>query len=49
MINIFPFGANYYPVFHTNEELVEDFSKMKDAGFNHIRTGELLCSWDRVN
>ena len=48
MNNTYPFGANYYPLFHTEAEMAEDFRKMKEAGFNHVRTGELLCSWDRI-
>jgi beta-galactosidase len=42
------FGNNYYPYYHTKKELLEDFQKMKRAGFNQLRTAEALTSWDRM-
>lgn len=42
------FGCNYYPYYHSQEEMVSDFRAMREAGFNQTRTAEALTSWDRI-
>jgi len=44
----FLFGCNYYPYYHTDEEMAFDFRAMKKVGFNQTRTAEALTSWDRI-
>ncbi len=44
----FPIGSSYYPPFHAPEDWVRDVENMKKAGFNMIRTAELLSSWDYI-
>lgn len=44
----FLFGCNYYPYYHTREEMITDFNSMRKVGFNQTRTAEALTSWDRI-
>src|SRR5581483_8999098 len=44
----FPLGSSYYPPFHTRADGERDTAKMVAAGFNLIRTAELLASWDYI-
>jgi beta-galactosidase GanA len=46
--NVILFGNNYYPYYHTKDEVLADLKKMKKAGFNQLRTAEALTSWDRI-
>jgi beta-galactosidase len=41
-------GCSYYPPHHDPGDWDRDFKGMADAGFNAIRTAELLASWDRI-
>lgn len=41
-------GCSYYPPHHAREDWDRDFRRMAEAGFNAIRTAELLASWDRI-
>ena len=41
-------GSSYYPPHHEPKDWVTDLDRMQDAGFDTIRTAELLASWDRI-
>jgi beta-galactosidase GanA len=41
-------GCSYYPPHHDPADWDRDFARMKAAGFNAIRTAELLASWDQI-
>ena len=40
------YGTSYYPLHYQETDYHADFKKMKQLGFNCIRTAELICSWD---
>jgi beta-galactosidase GanA len=41
-------GCSYYPPHHDPDDWDRDFRRMAEAGFNAIRTAELLASWDQI-
>lgn len=41
-------GNSYYPPHHDPQDWERDVRLMAAAGFNAIRTGELLASWDQI-
>ncbi len=41
-------GNSYYPPHHDPADWERDVRRMAEAGFNAIRTGELLASWDQI-
>jgi beta-galactosidase len=41
-------GCSYYPPHHNPEDWERDFKRMAVAGFNALRTAELLASWDSL-
>ncbi len=43
-----PRGCSYYPPHHDPTDWERDFKRMAEAGFNTIRTAELLASWDQI-
>ncbi len=43
-----PRGCSYYPPHHDPADWERDFDRMARAGFNAIRTAELLASWDQI-
>jgi len=43
-----PLGCSYYLPHHDPEDWERDFRRMAEAGFNTIRTAELLASWDSI-
>ena len=45
-LNFFPLGSSYYPPFHEPEDWLRDVERMAEAGFNAMRTAELIASWE---
>jgi beta-galactosidase len=41
-------GCSYYPPHHDPADWERDFERMAAAGFNALRTAELLASWDQM-
>jgi beta-galactosidase len=46
--HFFPLGSSYYPPFHTPEDWICDVARMQAAGFNAMRTAELIASWEWI-
>ncbi len=44
----FPFGASYSPFMFAEKEWDKDLEKMRAAGMNLIRMGDVHGSWDRI-
>lgn len=44
----FILGSSYYPPFHTPDDWVRDVARMQEAGFNAMRTAELIASWEWI-
>jgi len=41
-------GCSYYPPHHDPEDWERDIRRIAEAGFNILRTAELLASWDYI-
>ncbi|MCB9457057.1 MAG: beta-galactosidase [Anaerolineaceae bacterium] len=44
----FPVGSSYYPPTHDSGDWARDIHNMRAAGFNMMRTAELISSWDYI-
>ncbi len=44
----FILGSSYYPPFHTPDDWARDVARMQAAGFNAMRTAELIASWEWI-
>jgi beta-galactosidase GanA len=46
--DFFSLGSSYYPPFHSPDDWARDVQRMAEAGFNALRTAELIASWEWI-